>query len=79
MGFEPGTNNRAERVDDYKSEVWMSKVPNIDIRHDMNLTQTRWNKEQFRNQRYTKGWTEADGVPGWDYEPGHFMEFLKNV
>ena len=79
MGFEPGTNNRAERVDDYKSEVWMSPVPNIDIRHDMNLTQTRWNKEQFRNQRYTKGWTEADGVPGWDYEPGRFMEFLKNV
>jgi hypothetical protein len=43
----------------------MSAVPNIDIRHGNNLTPTRWRKDQFRDQRYTKGWTEADEVPGW--------------
>lgn len=79
MGFEPGTNNRAERVDDYKSEAWMSQVPNIDIRHNKNLTPSRWKKEQFRNQKYTKGWTESDGVPGWGKTLGRFDEFLNEV
>ena len=77
MGFEPGTHGRGERVDDYKSESWESKFPNIDIRHDKNLTPSRWSKDQFRNQRYTKGWQEADCVPGWEWEKGKFSELLR--
>ena len=65
MGFEPGTHNRAERVDDLGSQNYESKFPNIDIRHQNNLTPSRWSKDQFRNQRYTKGWQEADEIPGW--------------
>lgn len=65
MGFEPGTHGRAERVDDFKAESWTSKYPNLDIRHGANLTPSRWRKEQYRNQRYTKGWTEADEFPYW--------------
>ena len=53
MGFEPGTHNRAERVDNYKAETWMAECPNIDLRHTQNLTPSRWSKEQFRNQKYT--------------------------
>lgn len=66
IGYEPGTHNRAERIDDYGCNTWMSPVPNIDIRHKHNLTPTRWRKDQFRNQRFTRGWTEAEEVPGWD-------------
>lgn len=68
MGFEPGTHRRPERVDDYRAESWQSDWPNIDIRHDGNMTASRWRKDQFRNQRYTKGWTEAraDQIEGWD-------------
>lgn len=65
MGFEPGTHGRAERVDDLKAESWSSELPNVDIRHDKNLTKTRWKKEEFRNARYTMGWQEAEEVPGW--------------
>lgn len=79
MGFEPGTHNRAERVDDYKAESWMSEYPNIDIRHSKNLTPSRWRKDQFRNQRYTKGWTEGDEVPGWGVTAGRFDELLAEV
>jgi len=75
MGFEPGTHNRAERVDDYKAEGWESECPNIDIRHGRNLTESRWRKDQFRNQRYTKGWAEADAVPGW----GRFEDVLNGL
>ena len=65
MGFEPGTHNRPERIDDIKAENWQSKLPNVDIRHDQNLTNSRWKKEDFRNQKYTQGWLEAEEIPGW--------------
>lgn len=79
MGFEPGTHNRKERVDDYKAESWMSEYPNIDIRHNHNLTPSRWRKDQFRNQRYTEGWTEADTVPGWGQTKSRFTELLNGI
>jgi hypothetical protein len=59
MGFEPGTHNRKERVDDLTSETWESEKPNFDIRHEGNLTSTRWRKDQFRNQKFTEGWRES--------------------
>lgn len=75
MGFEPGTHHRAERVDDYGCQIWMSALPNIDIRHGGNLTPSRWKKDQFRDQRYTRGWTEAEEVPGW----GRFSDVLNEL
>lgn len=71
MGFEPGTHGRPERVDDLKAESFQSKYPNIDIRHNNNSTSSRWNKDQFRNERYTKGWTESNvsNLDGWDLPP----------
>lgn len=49
-------------------ESWQSPYPNIDIRHDSNLTPSRWTKEKFRNQKNTEGWTETtvDKIAGWD-------------
>lgn len=72
MGFEPGTHNRAARVDDSTSATWESEVPNVDIRHDTNTTPSRWKKDQFRNQKYTEGWQETDNIPHW----GKFLEFF---
>ena len=65
MGFEPGTHSPPTGIDNYKAKSWVSRYPNIDIRHGHNLTPNRWRKDQFRNQKYTIGWTEADEVPGW--------------
>jgi len=75
QGFEPGTHNRKERVDDYKCATYRSEYPNVDIRHSGNLTPSRWRKEQFRNQRYTEGWMEADSVPGW----GDIRDAIYNI
>jgi hypothetical protein len=78
MGFEPGTHNRAARVDDCKAERWMSDYPNIDIRHNANLTPSRWRKDQFRNQQFTEGWQEATSVPGWgEVANGKIVEVIK--
>lgn len=65
MGFEPGTHKRDERVDDLTADSYQSKYPNLDIRHKENLTPSRWRKDQFRNPRFTDGWTESHEVPGW--------------
>jgi glycosyltransferase involved in cell wall biosynthesis len=71
MGFEPGTHNRAERVDDLKADNLKSEFPNLDIRHESNLTPSRWRKDQYRNQKFTAGWTESrvDELPGWEQLP----------
>lgn len=73
MGFEPGTKEH----DGYKSDAWMSKYPNIDIRHQHNLSVTRWNQDEFRKKKYCQGWTMADEVPGWGRTIGRFKEFLR--
>jgi len=65
QGFEPGTHNRSERIDNSTSETWSSKECNVDIRHEKNLTSTKWRKEDFRNQKFTKGWKETDSIPYW--------------
>ena len=75
MGFEPGSHNRKERIDDYKAESWQSSVPIIDIRHDKNLTPSRWRQDQFRNKRYCQGWQEAEEIPVW----GKIDKFLIGV
>lgn len=79
MGFEPGTHRRPERVDELTSEAWRSEWPNVDIRHGQNLTPSRWSKEEFRDQRHTAGWVEADEVPGWGVIRGRFAEFLQDT
>lgn len=67
MGFEPGTHGREARVDDIKAQNYEAVFPNIDIRHETNATASRWTKEEFRNQKYTEGWTESHftKIPGW--------------
>lgn len=65
LGFEPGTHNRPEKIDDLQAEDYRSEFPNVDIRHKNNLTQNRFRKDQFRNARSYAGWTESDSIPGW--------------
>lgn len=71
IGFEPGTHGRSERIDDFGSEVYQSKFPNLDIRHGENATPSRWDPSEFRNKKYTQGWTESNvrEIPGWESLP----------
>ena len=79
MGFEPGKPMRHGGVDDVPRETWWNEVPIVDIRHGANLTPSRWSKEEFRNQKYTEGWTESDRVPGWGVTLGRFDAFLREA
>jgi glycosyltransferase involved in cell wall biosynthesis len=79
MGFEPGTHSPPNGVDHFKAEAFWSEVPNIDIRHGKNLTESRWRQDQFRSQRSCKGWKESSEVPCWGSTEGRFNEFLAEI
>lgn len=71
MGYEPGLHwrykNQTRGVDNYQVGCWQSIFPNIDIRHDKNLSKSRWDSLEFHNQQIPVGWTESDvdNIPGW--------------
>jgi hypothetical protein len=48
--YEPETKTGLLRVS------YQSKEPIYDIRHNNNLTKSRWSKDKFKNKEYTKGW-----------------------
>jgi hypothetical protein len=59
--------------------TYMSKVPNVDIRHPNTLSRQRMTVDEFRSERSRRGWTESDGIPGWGKTLGRFDEFLKGI
>lgn len=74
MGYEPGTNGRIPWKHQFKSATFRSRRPNVDIRHDKNLTANRWSPEEFRNKHNADGWKESDNIPGW----GPTKDILRN-
>lgn len=56
-----------------------SSFPNLDIRHDKNITLSKWSINDFRNKDYAKGWKEDSWVAGWGTTEGRFEEFLKEI
>lgn len=66
-GYEPGTPGKDIFKEQFKQEVWHSPYPNLDIRHDHNLTLNRWSKDLFRDKNNCLGWTEkhVSEIPGW--------------
>lgn len=49
-------------------ENYQSEICNICIRHDANLTGSKWSVNDFKNKRYARGWkeTEIGNLKGWD-------------
>lgn len=79
MGFEPGCHQPPRGVDSYPALTWTSPQPNIDIRHQHNLTSSRWSQSEFRDPKSCLGWTLSDQVPGWGVTKGRFKEFLASL
>lgn len=81
IGFEPGTHNREERIDDLKSDIYSAEFPNVDIRHDSNLTPTKWSPDEFRNKKYAEGWTESHvtELDGWPFTESDFRKILQSI
>lgn len=75
-GITPPRGIPPEEQKGKHSGTYMSKVPNIDIRHPNTLSRQRMTKEEFRSERSRRGWTESDGIPGWGKTLGRFDEFL---
>ena len=75
-GFSPPKGLPASERRNSHYGCFVSKVPNLDIRHPKAFTPQRMNKSEFRSERSRRDWTESDGVPGWGKTLGRFDEFL---
>lgn len=81
-GFEPGGPGEPGRKGDpnkNRYDVFFSDEPNIDIRHDKNLTKNRFRRHQFRNRYGIEGWALTDEVPFWGKTKGRFKELLAGI
>ncbi|OGL35662.1 hypothetical protein A3F38_02460 [Candidatus Saccharibacteria bacterium RIFCSPHIGHO2_12_FULL_48_21] len=60
--YEPGGRDKSQY------DVWWSEFPNIDIRHQGNLTKSKWSPNDFRDKSTCVNWQEStiDKIPGWD-------------
>lgn len=59
--YEPGGRNKK------LYEQWRSEVPNIDIRHDGNMTKSKWSPNDFRDKSTCVNWQETtiDQITDW--------------
>lgn len=65
MGYEPGGHMKPRGVDEYPMITWQSAFPDVDLRHDNNLTKGKRNPEDYHDPIWTKGWIESDEIPFW--------------
>jgi hypothetical protein len=74
MGFAPG------KIDTCGWEVYQSEYPNIDIKHNHNITKGRFDLSKFRCRESIKdSWRLESEVPGWGNTEGRFDSFLEDV
>jgi glycosyltransferase involved in cell wall biosynthesis len=64
-GYEPGSWLGRKTFMPIPTCDWSSKFPNIDIRHDQNLTASRWSQDQFHDKRTCQNWQEITTIEGW--------------
>lgn len=72
--YEPGP-----KTGPYRTQNWTSEFANLDIRHSRTMTKSKWRPEDFRNQRYARGWKETGTVPGWGQIEGRFEAILDEI
>lgn len=60
--YEPGGRDSSQY------EVWNSEYPNIDIRHENNITKSHRSPDDFRDKTGCVNWQETtvDAIPGWE-------------
>jgi len=79
MGYEPGKSISRKRIGNYKQKHFWSSYPNIDIKHDKNITRKRFNLEDFRNRKQIEdSWILTDDVPYWGVTVP-FSEFIERT
>jgi len=65
-GYEPGTRSiKRGGFSDSNSEHFHSEEPNIDIRHDKNLSASKWKPEDFKSYRSCRNWEEGNISDLW--------------
>lgn len=69
-GVEPG-KHKSSILTTYQIDTFCSKWPNVDIRHDRNMTIS----DRFKKRKYIL----ADGIPWWGKTEGRYEEFISGI
>lgn len=70
IGFEPGPCNPTPQnapLNDGYVETWESKVPQVDIKHNKNLSENKWSIRDFRDKTLIKYFRTGE-CPEWAKE-----------
>lgn len=79
LGYEPGNHPYPRGVDNHTRETYFAEFPSLDLRHDKNLTPSRWKQDQFRNKSNLYAWQESDSIPGWGTVRGHIKNIVESI
>lgn len=80
IGYEPGKRVSRERLGDYERWHYKSSCPNIDIKHDQNITRKRFDLKEHNNRKTIEdSWILADEVPYWGKTKGRFEDFINDI
>jgi hypothetical protein len=77
MGFSPGTH-RFNGMKIHGVRMFESEYPNIDIRHNNNISGGSFNRNDF-DDRESRDWILTSEVPGWGKTKDRFDEFIKKL
>lgn len=63
-------NRKFEPFSRLGSKSWKASVPHIDVRHDKNLTKSKWSIDDFRDKSTAKNLETStiESIQGWDVE-----------
>ena len=76
MGYRPGK----KYIDDNRIEYFLSKYPNIDIKHGNNISKNRFKLNQFScKEKIKDSFYLSKSIPYWGITEGRFDEFLRGI
>jgi len=75
IGYEPGKPVSRKRLGDYGRRHYRSEYPNVDIKHDFNITRKRFDLSDFNNRKHIEdSWVSDYEVPYW----GSIKDYLND-
>lgn len=78
MGHAIG-KRRYEGVQHFHIRTFMSELPNLDIRHSGNFSNSRFTFDEKQRHELPPEWKRADEVPGWGQTKGRLGDILREV
>ena len=66
IGYEPGKRVSKKRLGDYGVRHFKSEYPNVDVKHDDNITRKRFELDEYNcKEKIKDSWVSSYDIPYW--------------